>query len=73
MKMRSKYLVLALAVLVFYGLQGVQAMANAPDLIKLHTAVAIGAGKYQYHGTGTESLDSTREIFLIYFQSSSEK
>ncbi|XP_063938293.1 pectin acetylesterase 8 isoform X4 [Daucus carota subsp. sativus] len=43
MKMRSKNLVLALAVLVFYGLQGVQAMANAPDLIKLHTAVAIGA------------------------------
>ncbi|KAL1807862.1 hypothetical protein ACET3Z_024852 [Daucus carota] len=43
MKMRSKYLVLALAVLVFYGLQGVHAMANAPDLIKLHTAVAIGA------------------------------
>lgn len=45
MKMGSIYQILALVYIVFHGLQ---AMANAPDLIKLQSAVAKGAGKYQY-------------------------
>lgn len=47
-KMGSINQIVALVCIVFYGLQ---AFANPPDLIKLESAVAKGAGKYQYPST----------------------